>query len=123
MPPIKGLPGLLPESWCCVDCNVNTAPGFLNRVGMEVAIAALGDQWGKKGVGVTERSMTTRRSTPCAMRSGRKPGWRRKAAACASAVSKSGSGASSSPKDFVRDHPFNDPYYPTTPRFRDRRGD
>jgi hypothetical protein len=31
------LKGCIPESWCCVDCNVNTAPGFLNRAETERA--------------------------------------------------------------------------------------
>jgi hypothetical protein len=49
----KGLKGLLPESWFCVDCGVNTAPGFLNRIEMEQAIAALGEKW-IKGEGVDQ---------------------------------------------------------------------
>src|SRR5262249_55934489 len=31
------LQGKLPESWCCVDCGVNTAPGLCNRAEMERA--------------------------------------------------------------------------------------
>ena len=41
----ESLKGLVPESWYCIDCGFNTAPGFLNRVKMEKAIAALGDRW------------------------------------------------------------------------------
>jgi hypothetical protein len=29
------LRGKVPESWCCVDCGVNTAPGLPNRAGLE----------------------------------------------------------------------------------------
>jgi len=29
------LKGLTPESWLCVDCHVNTAPGFPTRIEME----------------------------------------------------------------------------------------
>src|SRR5262245_54613908 len=31
------LTGLAPESWFCVDCGINTAPGFPNRVELERA--------------------------------------------------------------------------------------
>src|SRR5262245_52438604 len=33
----RDLEGLVPESWHCVDCGVNTAPGILNRADMEQA--------------------------------------------------------------------------------------
>ena len=35
--------GLVPESWACVDCGVNTAPGCTNRVQLEQAFAPLPD--------------------------------------------------------------------------------
>ena len=31
------LKGVTPESWCCVDCGINTAPGFPSRIEMERA--------------------------------------------------------------------------------------
>jgi hypothetical protein len=31
--------GATPESWCCVDCSVNTAPGWLGRAEMEKVFA------------------------------------------------------------------------------------
>jgi hypothetical protein len=34
--------GKIPESWCCVDCGVNTAPGMPNRREMDIAIAIYG---------------------------------------------------------------------------------
>ena len=34
------LKGKTPENWLCIDCGRNTAPGFLNRVELEVAFAA-----------------------------------------------------------------------------------
>jgi hypothetical protein len=34
------LDGLYPESWCCVDCGTNTAPGCPNRAEAEQALAA-----------------------------------------------------------------------------------
>jgi len=30
--------GLVPESWCCIDCGMNTAPGALT-------VKALGGKW------------------------------------------------------------------------------
>jgi hypothetical protein len=33
------LRGKVPESWACIDCGVNTAPGHLNREQMEQALA------------------------------------------------------------------------------------
>jgi hypothetical protein len=45
MPPDDtSLKGKLPESWVCVDCGVNTAPGLFNRAEMEAAFAAQGDR-------------------------------------------------------------------------------
>jgi len=35
------LKGLLPESWCCVDCGRNTAPGHATRAEMEFAFNIL----------------------------------------------------------------------------------
>jgi len=34
------LEGKVPESWACIDCGINTAPGNLNREQMEQALAA-----------------------------------------------------------------------------------
>jgi hypothetical protein len=39
--------GRLPESWVCVDCGINTAPGCYNRERMEHALAA---DWNNQGV-------------------------------------------------------------------------
>jgi hypothetical protein len=50
---LDDLKGLVPESWCCVDCGVNTAPGLLNRTEMEKAIAALGEKW-SAGEGINQ---------------------------------------------------------------------
>jgi hypothetical protein len=36
---MKSLIGLAPESWACVDCGVNTAPGLSTRVELEQAFA------------------------------------------------------------------------------------
>jgi hypothetical protein len=40
------LKGVMPESWCCVDCGINTAPGFKNRAQAEQAFAV---DWNNQG--------------------------------------------------------------------------
>jgi hypothetical protein len=34
------LEGLMPESWCCIDCSINTAPGMPTRATVEQAMKA-----------------------------------------------------------------------------------
>jgi hypothetical protein len=34
------LEGVVPESWLCVDCGRNTAPGLLNRTELEAAFCS-----------------------------------------------------------------------------------
>ena len=41
------LRGKMPESWACIDCGINTAPGFLDRKQMEQALAL---DWNDQGV-------------------------------------------------------------------------
>lgn len=41
------LRGRVPESWSCIDCGINTAPGMLNREQMEQAFAR---DWNDQGV-------------------------------------------------------------------------
>jgi hypothetical protein len=38
----QDLTGLVPESWCCVDCGVDTAPACLGRTELEKAFEAMG---------------------------------------------------------------------------------
>ena len=45
--------GLIPESWCCVDCGLNTAPGLPNRREAEIAAVALGERWKKNEASFT----------------------------------------------------------------------
>ena len=44
------LTGKMPESWCCIDCGINTAPGCLNREQLEQAMAR---DWSGQGVNQT----------------------------------------------------------------------
>ena len=49
------LRGKVPESWACIDCGVNTAPGHLNREQMEEALAL---DWNNQGVTQTYGELT-----------------------------------------------------------------
>jgi hypothetical protein len=44
---IFDLRGRIPESWACIDCGINTAPGCMNRAQLERAFAA---DWNNQGV-------------------------------------------------------------------------
>ena len=49
------LRGKVPESWACIDCGINTAPGHLAREKMEQALAV---DWANKGVVQTYNELT-----------------------------------------------------------------
>jgi hypothetical protein len=38
------LEGMTPDSWLCVDCGFDTAPGLLDRAEMEQAMQASGEE-------------------------------------------------------------------------------
>jgi hypothetical protein len=44
-----GFKGKVPESWLCVDCRINTAPGMLGRAALEWALE-VAEAKGEKGV-------------------------------------------------------------------------
>jgi hypothetical protein len=98
--------GRVPESWRCVDCGFDTAPGCLNRVEMEIAARALGNRW-YNGEGVPQY-YTEDTEVYCV----RSHIW---AAAkmepyggclCIGCLEKR-IGRKLRPRDFQRDHPFN----------------
>jgi hypothetical protein len=113
--------GLVPESWSCIDCGTDTAPGLLNRVEIESAIAALGDQW-HNGHGV-EQSLEAWRAELYTVRNavwkeaGMKPFG---GCLCIGCLEKR-LGRRLRPKDFQRGHPFNG--MAGTQRLLKRRGD
>lgn len=49
------LRGTMPETWLCVDCGINTAPGHLDRKQMEQALAR---DWNNQGVQSTYTELT-----------------------------------------------------------------
>ena len=40
---VVSLRGLIPETWCCVDCGYDTAPGWTNREQTELDFARYGE--------------------------------------------------------------------------------
>ncbi len=105
--------GLVPESWHCIDCGMNTAPGALNRVEMEQAVKALGRRW-DDGEGVTQtydRNTEVFTVRPSVWKAAGMEPWG--GCLCIRCIEKR-LGHRLRPKDFVRDHPFNDPRFPGT---------
>jgi hypothetical protein len=107
--------GDLPESWNCVDCGVNTAPGFLSRAEMEKAFAA-----GKKSVDqhIDGRSEVYTVRNAVWEEARMKP---MGGCLCVGCLEKR-LGRRLRPKDFKRGHMFNDPRFPGARRLIDRRG-
>lgn len=111
----RDLKGLLPESWACIDCGVNTAPGCMNRQQAEEALAR---DWNNKGFEMTfgERSevytvkeRVWEAAGMAATRSG---------CLCIGCLERR-IGRTLVPKDFVRRHPFHK--LPGTERLLARR--
>jgi hypothetical protein len=106
----------IPESWCCIDCGVNAAPGLSTRAGFKNAVAA-GVLRVDDGVTqeITEWSevYTVRESVWKA--AGMKP-WG--GCLCIGCIEKR-LGRKLKPKDFKRGDPFNG--MPGTPRLMERR--
>ena len=119
----RDLRGLSPESWFCVDCGINTAPGLLNRADMEKALTtatAIGKLTGKKG-DVEQRithdsEIYTIRDTVWKA-AGMEP---MGGCLCIGCLEKR-LGRRLKPRDFPPRHPFNAPNFPATSRLRERR--
>jgi hypothetical protein len=115
--------GDTPESWHCIDCGVDTAPGFLGRADMEDAIAAsrARGEW-ENGPGVTQTIDDRSEVYLVRARIWERAGMKADGGClCIGCVEKR-LGRRLRPKDFQRGHPFNDNDYPGTPRLLDRRG-
>ena len=121
----RDLRGKVPESWLCVDCGINTAPGLLNRAEMEKALrtaTAIGKLAGNDDPGVKQH--ITHQSEIYTVRdtvwetAGMEP---MGGCLCVGCL-ESRLGRRLEPKDFRRSHPFNSGRMPATPRLRERRG-
>jgi hypothetical protein len=112
--------GLVPESWCCIDCGMNTAPGCLNRIETENAIKALGKLWEMNGASLPTQTIDNRSEVYTV----REAVWRKAGVEpmggclCIGCLEKR-IGRRLKPKDFLRDHPFNQ--FPGTSRLLQRR--
>jgi hypothetical protein len=112
----QSLRGLVPESWCCVDCGVNTAPGFINRAQTEIAFI---------GARVNEVPQTlddTAEVYTVHQRVWRRAGMEDFGGCLCVGCLERRIGRSLKPRDFDPEHPFNDPRMPASPRLRLRRG-
>jgi len=115
--------GKIPESWNCIDCGVNTAPGLLNRIETERAMNAAVVM--KKFTG-KEASVPQDLNTEYAeIYAVREDVWTASGAEamggclCIGCLEKR-IGRQLTPKDFVRRSGLNN--YPGTQRLRQRRG-
>ena len=109
------LRGKVPESWACIDCGINTAPGLLNREQME---QAFGLDWNNQGVKQTVDELSEVYTVKPKI-------WEAAAVPpmggclCIGCLEKR-IGRTLTARDFVRDHPFNK--MPGTQRLLARRG-
>jgi len=120
---LGSLEGKTPESWLCIDCGANTAPGYPTRVELEEAFAAL------KAAGKTDpddgvQCTITSESEVYIVRdkvwqaAGMEP---MGGCLCIGCLEKR-LGRILRPKDFQRGAAFNSPRIPGTPRLLKRRG-
>ena len=115
------LKGEVPESWLCVDCGFNTAPDMLNRAELEQAIdvAKLAGRW-RDADGIPQ--LYNCQSEVYHVRAAI---WKQAnmepfgGCLCVGCLEKR-LGRRLKPKDFKRDHPFNQT--PGTARLLNRRG-
>jgi hypothetical protein len=108
------LKGHITESWLCVDCGVNTAPGMPNRKEMEIALVLRG-----KGKTVYTAESEIYTVTKEVWRASGLDGWG--GCLCIGCLEQR-IGRRLKPEDFVADNGFNDPRFPATRRLRKRRG-
>src|SRR5262249_12119403 len=111
--------GLVPESWECIDCGRNTAPGCLNRAALANAAKARGFWWGTNAASVNQ-SIDDRSEVYTV----REAVWKQTGVApwggclCIDCLEQR-IGRRLKPKDFLRGHSFN--RLPGTPRLLNRR--
>ena len=110
------LTGLIPESWNCIDCDLDTAPGCFNRQQMEQRIEKIGEEaWERGGIQFKNKSQSEIYIVHDRVW---KDAGNVKGCLCIGCLEKR-LGRKLRPKDFQRKHPFND--FPSTPRLLDRK--
>lgn len=95
-----------PESWKCVDCGMNTAPGWPARAEMKLRV------W----FGPVESTTGDAHTEVYAVHDAvwRKAGMRPYGGCLCIRCLEKRLGRRLKPKDFVPNHPFNNPYWPGT---------
>jgi hypothetical protein len=106
------------ESWACVDCGVDTAPGCSAEAEVMKALHRPG-----RRTKVVGRMRFTRKSQ---LRSVRNTVWKRTGPGRLGRMLvrrclEKRIGRKLKPKDFLKEHPLNDPRLPCTERLRKRR--
>jgi hypothetical protein len=102
------------ESWLCVDCGVNTAPGFLDGANTRARI----ELTGACDVSITSDSEIYMVRSGLWAKAGMTP-WG--GCLCVGCLEKR-LGRRLKPEDFPRDHAFNLPGMPRSARLADRLG-
>jgi hypothetical protein len=108
------LRGLQSESHCCIDCGYNTSPGMPPRELAEFLM----NRDGSVPSSVTVDSEMYIVKDKVWKAAGVEPYG---GCLCVGCLERR-IGRKLKPKDFVHDHPFNNPQLPCTDRLRDRRG-
>lgn len=108
--------GAIPESWDCIDCGINTAPGFFNR---DLIAKALAADWNNQGVSQTVDDWSEVYMVKPAVWKAAGMG-EMDGCLCIGCLEKR-IGRMLVPKDFPRKHPFN--VMPGTKRLLARRDD
>jgi hypothetical protein len=109
------LRGDVPESWACIDCGINTAPGCLNRAQMERAV---GLDW--SGQGITQFIDDRAEVYDVRPSLWNKAGMSETGGCLCIGCLEKRLGRMLTPKDFTRNHPLN--RIPGTERLMARRG-
>lgn len=109
-------PGVIPESWDCIDCGFDTAPGVVNRKQLEVALMPISAE-GSANSTIDDRTevYAVRDKVWRAAKMERHSG-----CLCIGCLEKR-IGRRLKPEDFPRNNPLNSPTLPGTDRLLSRR--
>ena len=112
--------GNVTESWLCIDCGVNTAPGILSREQFKQRAEEMGDRW------IQGASITQHVTSDSEMYTVRPVIWKKAGmeefggCLCVGCIEKR-LGRKLKPKDFLKGDTFNHPDMPASERLRNRR--